>query len=146
MRASATLSVTAPVVAGLAVVGAATSILARWPPQFGGHGDRHHMLADFASSGTALAPPAAFLVLLVVAALLVRRSGVWGTVACVALIVLSVLMIGGSLGEAFAGSTPDVPRAVQVISGVWGTVAGGLLITLCVQSIVADRRAPSGRA
>lgn len=140
MRGTPSLIIVAPVIAGLSVVGAVLSIGARWPHQFGGHGDRDHMLADFASSGTALAPPLAFLVLLVVAALVIRRRGAWGTIARFVLVGLSALMIVASLGEAFAGPTPDVPRAVQVFSGVWGTVAGGLLMVLCIRSIITGRR------
>lgn len=140
MRATPSLIIAAPVVVGLSVVAAVVSILARWPHQFGGHGDRQHMVADFAGSGTALAPPLAFLVLFAVASLAIRRSDVWGTVACALLIAISALMIVASLGEAFAGSTPDVPRAVQVFSGVWGTVAGALLAVLSIISIRAGHR------
>lgn len=140
MRATPSLIIAAPIVVGLSVVAAVVSILARWPHQFGGHGDRQHMLADFAGSGTALAPPLAFLVLFAVASLVIRRSDVWGTVACVVLIAISASILVGSLGEAFAGRTPDVPRAVQVFSGVWGTAAGGLLAVLCIRSIRAGHR------
>lgn len=118
MRATRSLLIAAPVIAGLSVVGALVSILARWPHQFAGHGDRQHMLADFASSGTALAPPLAFLILFSASSLLIRRRDRWGTIACVVLIALSALMVVGSLGEASAGRTADVPRAVQVFSGV----------------------------
>jgi hypothetical protein len=140
MRATPSLRVAAPVIAGLSVVGAVVSILARWPHQFGGHGDRHHMLADFASSGTALAPPLAFLILLAGSSLLIRRRDRWGSIACVVLIALSAFMVVGSLGEALAGRTADVPRGVQLFSGAWGIVAGGLLAVLCIRSIVTDRR------
>lgn len=139
MRARRPVVVAAPVIAGLSVVGAVVSVLARWPHQFGGHGDPQHMLADFVSSGTALAPPLAVLVLLVAASLVVRRRDRWGAVACVVLVVLSVLMVVGSLGEAFAAPTADVPRAVQVFSGVWGTIAGGLLAVLGMRALLGRR-------
>ena len=44
-------------VLALILVEAVISILARWPHQFGGSGDPHRMLQQFAGSGTALAPP-----------------------------------------------------------------------------------------
>lgn len=140
MRATPSLLIAAPVIVGLSAVGSVVSILARWPHQFGGHGNRDHMLSDFLRSGTALAPPLVVLVLFAIASLLIRRLDLWGTVACVVVLAISVLMIVGSLGEAFAGTTRDVPRVVQVFSGVWGTVAGVLLAVLCIRSIRAGRR------
>jgi len=140
MRAHRSLLIAAPVIAGLSVVGAVVSVMARWPHQFGGHGSRQHMLSDFLTSGTALAPPLAFLLLFAVASLLIRRRDVWGTVAQVVLLLISAFMIIGALGEAFAGATPDVPRVVQMFSGVWGTIAGVLLAVLCARSIGARRR------
>lgn len=146
MRPTRWLSLAAPVVAALLVVGAIVSIAARWPHQFGGQGDRGSMLADFVRSGTALAPPLPFLVLFVLVSVLVRRPDRWGTGARFVLLALSAVMIMASLGEAFAAPTPDVPRAVQVFSGVWGSAAGGLLLVLCVGSIVSGRSAASRRA
>jgi hypothetical protein len=139
MRATRSLLIAAPVIAGLSIVGAVVSVLARWPLQFGGLGSRQHMLSDFVTSGTALAPPLAFLLLFAVASLLIRRRGVWSTVAQVVLLLISAFMVLGALGEAFAGATPDVPRVVQVFSGLWGTIAGALLAVLCARSILAGR-------
>ena len=135
MRSTRWLIIAAPVVVALSCIAALVSIWARWPHQFGGHGDPDHMLADFVSSGTALAPPLFILVVFAVAALQVRRTDLWGSVACVVIIALSALMIVASLGEAMAGHTPDVPRAVQVISGASGTVAGALLALLSLGSL-----------
>lgn len=39
------------------------SILERWPHQFGGRGNRNHMVGDLVRSGTALTPPVFLLVL-----------------------------------------------------------------------------------
>lgn len=136
MRASRTLLTAAPAVAGLSVIGAVVSIWARWPHQFAGQGDRQRMLEDFVSSGTALAPPLPFLVLFVVASLVIRRRDRWATGACVVLILMALLMIVASLGEALAPPTPDVPRAVLLFSGVSGALAGGLLVALGVQSLL----------
>lgn len=140
MRASRPLLIAAPAAAGLSVVLAIVSIWARWPHQFAGQGDRQRMLEDFVSSGTALAPPLPFLVLFVLASLVIRRRDRWAAVACVVLLVMSLLMIVGSLGEALAPPTPDVPRAVLLLSGGWGAVVGGLLVVLCVQSLRTGRR------
>jgi hypothetical protein len=140
MRASRSLLIAAPVIAGLSVVGAVVSVLARWPHQFGGHGSRQHMFSDFLTSGTALAPPLVFLLLFIVASLLIRRRDGWSTGAQVVLLLISAFMVIGALGEGFAGATADVPRVVQMFSGLWGTVAGVLLAVLCARSILANHR------
>jgi hypothetical protein len=82
----------------------------------------------------------AFLLLFVVASLLIHRRDVWSTVAQVVLIFIAAFMIVGALGEGLAGSTPDVPRGVQIFSGLWGTIAGALLAGLCARSILTSRR------
>lgn len=140
VRTTRWLTNSAPIVVALSFIGALVSIVARWPHQFGGHGNRNHMLSDFISSGTALAPPFAFLVVFGVASLVVRRRDIWGTVACVVILALSVLMVVGSMGEALAGSTPDVPRAVQWFSGIWGTTAGVTLAALSFGSLRERRQ------
>jgi hypothetical protein len=65
-----------------------------------------------------------------------------GTLACWILVPLSALMIVGSLGEALASPTDDVPRAVQVLDGVWGCVAGVVLVVLAVASLRERRTTP----
>ncbi|MGH3500412.1 MAG: hypothetical protein ACRDQA_05855 [Nocardioidaceae bacterium] len=135
MRLTWWLSIVARVVAALSVLAAVISVIARWPHQFGGHGDRRHMMADFLNSGTAMAPPLVILVVFLLAALLVARRDGWGTAACVGVLLVSVLMIVGAVGEATAPPTPDVPRAVQLFSGIWGAVAGALLIALAGASL-----------
>jgi cytochrome bd-type quinol oxidase subunit 2 len=140
MRATRWLSLATLTVLGLVVVAAAVSLVARRPHQFGGHGSRAHMLSDFLQSGTALAPPLVILVILGLAAVLVRRRDGWGTVGCALVAVLSVSMVVGSLGEALAKATPDVPRPVQVFSGAFGCAAAIVLAALAVASI-RERRA-----
>ena len=95
MRTTRWLTNAAPVVVAFSYIGALVSIVAQWPHQYGGHGNRNHMLSDFVSSGTALAPPLAFLVVFGVASLVVRRRDTWGTTAGVTLAALSL----GSLRE-----------------------------------------------
>jgi len=140
MRATRWLGLAAPVIFALTVAAAAVSLMARWPYQFGGHGSRAHMFADFVQSGTALAPPLLILVIFGVSAVLVTRRDAWGTVGCVLILALSVLMVAGSAGEALAKATPDVPRAVQIFSGVFGCAAALVLAPLAVVSI-RERRA-----
>lgn len=135
MRSTEWLSVAARIVAAVSVLTAAISIVARWPHQFGGRGDRNHMMADFANSGTALAPPLVILVVFVTASVLVGRLDRWGATACIVVLVVSIFMIVGAVGEGTAAATSDVPRAVQVFSGIWGAVAGTVLIALSAASL-----------
>ena len=141
MRPTRWLTLAAPLAATLSVLGAVVSVLARWPHQFGVHGDPRHMVTDFVSSGTALAPPLIILIVFAVAAGLVGRRDRWGTAACVVVLIVSLLMIIGALGEATANSTPAVPRAVQLLSGVWGTLVGTVLVALATASLQERRRA-----
>jgi hypothetical protein len=140
MRATRWLGLAAPAVFALTAAAAAISLIAQWPYQFGGHGSRAHMLADFLRSGTATAPPLVILIILGASAVLVRRRDGWGIAGAAIVAALSVLMIAGSLGEALAKATPDVPSAVQAISGTIGTAAGLVLGTLAAASI-RERRA-----
>jgi len=140
MRANRWLGLAAPVIFALMVAAAAVSLAARWPYQFGGHGNRAHMLADFLQSGTALAPPLFILIIFGVSAALVRRRDSWGTAGCVLLLVLSILMLAGSAGEALAQATPDVPRAVQIFSGAFGC-AGALVLAPLAVAAIRERRA-----
>jgi len=106
----------------LMVIGSVVSIAAGWPAQFGGRGDPNEVASEFLSRGTALAPPLVPLVLFVIFVAVARRGDRWGTAAVIGTMLLSIIFIIGSLGEAFADSTPDVPRAALVISGVVGTL------------------------
>jgi uncharacterized membrane protein HdeD (DUF308 family) len=69
---------------------------------------------------------------LTVFALLARSRRWWGTLSVVALCLLGALFIFGGLGEAFAPSTPYVPRAVLIAAGV---VYGGLGLALVLSGI-----------
>ncbi len=142
-RANVAVKVAAPAVFIAVVVLAAASLVAGWPHQFGGSGSRQHMLSDFVSSGTATAPPLFILVIFGVVAFAVGRRDRWGTVALLVLLVLAVLMAVGSLGEALAAVTPDVPRAVQYLSGAFGVLAALLLFVLGAGALW-ERRGPAG--
>lgn len=82
------------------------------------------------ANGTVLAIPLFPWIALVVFALLARSRRWWGTVAVVALTLLSTLFIFGGLGEAFASDTPFVPRAVLIAASViYGGLGSALVVT-----------------
>lgn len=112
----------------LMVVGAVVSIAAGWPAQFGGQGDPDDVASEFLSRGTALAPPLVPLLLFAIFVALARRGDRWGTAGVTGTMLLSIVFIIGSLGEAFAGSTPDVPRAALVTSGIVGTLVSAAVL------------------
>jgi uncharacterized membrane protein YhaH (DUF805 family) len=123
------------------VVGAAVSIAAEWPAQFGGQGDPDEVAAEFLSRGTALAPPVAPLLLFAICAALASRRDRWGTTAVVGAMLLSVVFIIGSLGEAFAEPTPDVPRAALITSGVVGALLSSAVLATG-GAVLRNRGAP----
>jgi hypothetical protein len=104
------------------VVGAIVSIAAGWPAQFGGEGDPDAVASEFLTRGTALAPPLIPLLLFVLCAFGARRDDRLGTIATIGAVLLAVAFVIGSLGEAFAPETPDVPRAALLASGVIGAL------------------------
>ncbi len=104
------------------VVGTVVAVMAGWPAQFGGPGNPSNVASEFLSRGTALSPPLAPMVALVVFAFLARSRRWWGTLGVVGLCLLAVVTFVGGMGEAFAPATPDVPRAVLVLSGLLGAV------------------------
>jgi hypothetical protein len=117
------------------------SLVAGWPHQFGGRGSRVNILADFVTTGTATSPPLAILVIFGFVAFAVHRRDRLGTAALVVLLPLAGLMAVGSMGEALAASTPDVPRLVQFATGGFGVLAAILLLLLGVAALVERRRA-----
>ncbi len=105
----------------------AVAVALNLPAQFGGAGT--DAAAEFASRGTALSAPPLPLAVLAVAALLVARAPRPGAVAGAVLIaLLGIVFTVGSLGEAVAAATPDVPKAVLVANGVIGTAIGAALV------------------
>lgn len=110
------------------VAGAAISIIAQWPAQFGGRGNPDEVASEFLSRGTALAPPLGPLLLFAAFAALARRADRWGTAAIVGAMLLSIVFIVGSLGEAFAEPTRDVPRVVLITSGIVGSLLSAFVL------------------
>ena len=128
------------------VVGLVLALIFQWPTQLGGSGNPNITAGELVAKGTVTSLPIFPWIALTVFALLARSRRWWGTIAVVVLCLLGALFIFGGLGEAFAPSTPYVPRAVLVASGV---VYGGLGLAL-VLSAIADlmdrtrrRRRPS---
>ena len=63
-----------------------------------------------------------------------------------AVFLLAVVTFVGAMGEAFAPATPDVPRAVLVLSGVLGVVLCPLLLFFGIAELrdrARARREPS---
>ena len=124
------------------VVGAIISIAAGWPAQFGGRGDPDSVASEFLTRGTAFAPPLIPLVLFALCAFGARRDGRWAMVATVGAILLAVVFVIGSLGEAFASETPDVPRAALLASGVIGALLSLTVIVTGLAHLREGRSAP----
>jgi hypothetical protein len=117
------------------VVGLVLALIFQWPAQLGGGSGRPNITAgELVANGTVTSLPLYPWIALTVFALLARSRRWWGTIAVVVLCLLGALFIFGGLGEAFAPSTPFVPRAVLIAAGV---VYGGLGIAL-VLSAIAD--------
>jgi len=108
------------------VVATPVAIIFRWPYQVNGPGDPNNVASEFVSSGTAISAPVTILAVLVLLTLLVTSPRWWGTLSAALFCLVAVLMVIGSLGEAFAPPTFDVPRTVLVASGVVGGALGAV--------------------
>ena len=125
------------------VVGAIVSIVAGWPAQFGGEGDPDAVASEFLTRGTALAPPLIPLLLFALCAFGARRDDRWAMIATIGAVLLAVVFVIGSLGEAFASPTPDVPRAALLTSGVIGALLSLSVIATGVAHLRERRMAPT---
>jgi len=115
------------------VVGLVLALIFQWPAQLGGGSGEPNITAGvLVANGTVTSLPLFPWIALTVFALLARSWRWWGTIAVVVLCLLGALFIFGGLGEAFAPSTPYVPRAVLVAAGV---VYGGLGLALVLSGI-----------
>lgn len=114
-------------------VGLVLALIFQWPAQLGSGSGRPNITAgDLIADGTVTSLPLFPWIALTAFALLARSQRWWGTVAVVVLCLLGALFIFGGLGEAFAPSTPYVPRAVLIAAGV---VYGGLGLALLLAGI-----------
>jgi len=121
------------------VAGTVVSVVAGWPARCGGPGDPGNVPGEYLSRGTVFLPPLALMVALVVFVMPAPNGRLWGTLGVVGLRLLAVITFVGSLGEAFAPSTPDVPRAALGASGVVGVV-------LCPTLLLSGIAEPTDRA
>ncbi|MGH3135702.1 MAG: hypothetical protein ACRDPV_04325 [Gaiellaceae bacterium] len=125
-------------VLGLQLVATLVALVANLPSQSGDAGD--DAASEFVLRGTAISAPVVPLVVLVVAGLLALRQDRWGAVGTVGILVLSVLIVAGSLSEATAEATPDVSKAVLVASGLVGSAIGVALFVLGILELRRRRR------
>lgn len=102
----------------VSLVGLVLALLFEWPTQFDGSGAATVTMNELVAKGTATSIPVAPWIALGVFTLLARSRRWWGNVALGFLSALGLLVVVGGLGEAFAPSTPYVPRVVLVTSGV----------------------------
>jgi len=115
------------------VVGLVLALIFQWPAQLGGGSGRPNITAgDLVADGTVTSLPLFPWSALTAFAGLARSRRWWGTVAVVLLCLPGALFIFGGLGEAFAPSTPYVPRAVLIAAGV---VYGGLGLALLLAGV-----------
>ena len=134
------------------VVGLVLALIFQWPAQLtrtlegGDLGNPTVTAGESVANGTVTSLPLFPWIALTVFALLARSHRWWGTIAVIVLCLLGALFVFGGLGEAFAPSTPYVPRAVLVAAGV---VYGGLGLALVLSGIadlidrVRAKRQPS---
>lgn len=128
-----------PAVLAVVIVELVISVAAHWPLGTGRHGDPHRMLSDFASNGTALAPPLFIVIALLVLAVGVQRSDRWGTAATVLLVPLAAVMAAGAAYDAGATANPHVPAAAQLIGGIVDTALSLLLLALAIAVLFTFR-------
>jgi hypothetical protein len=121
----------------LQIVLAAISIALNWPSQFDGVGTDAG--DEFATRGTALAPPLVPMVVFAAAIALAVRRDRWATVGIVLVCLMCTLFVVGSVGELAAEATDDVPRAVLVASGVVGLVLYGGLLVYGMRQLIGRR-------
>ncbi len=116
----------------VSTVGLVLAIIFQWPTQFDGSGNPNVTAGEVVTGGTATSIPLGPWVALAVFAFFARSRRWWGTLGVVALCLLGAIFIIGAFGEAFAPSTPYVPRSVLVGAGV---VYGALGLSLVLSGI-----------
>lgn len=121
----------------VSVVGLVLALIFQWPAQLGGGSGNPNITAGEAvANGTVTSLPLGPWIALTVFAFLARSRRWWGSLAAVVLCLLGALFIFGGMGEAFAPSTPYVPRTVLVAAGVvYGLLGLALLLSGVVDLI-----------
>ncbi len=121
----------------LQVVLAAVSIALNWPSQFDGVGTDAG--DEFATRGTALAPPLVPIAVFAAGIALAARHDRWATFGTVLVCLMCTLFVVGSVGELGAEPTDDVSRGVLVASGVLGVLLYGGLLVYGMRQLLARR-------
>lgn len=126
----------------VSVVGLILAVIFQWPAQLGGGSGNPNVTAgELFINGTLTSLPLGPWIALVVFALLSRSRHWWGTLAVLVLCFLGALFVFGGLGEAFAPSTPYVPRAVLVAAGVVYILLGLSLLLSGIADLIDRARA-----
>ena|SRR3712207_1942202 len=126
----------------VSVVGLILAVIFQWPAQLGGgSGSPNVTPGELVINGTVTSLPLGPWIALVVFALLARSRRWWGTLAVLVLCFLGALFVFGGLGEAFAPSTPYVPRAVLVAAGVVYILLGLSLLLSGIVGLLDRARA-----
>jgi hypothetical protein len=124
------------------VVGLVLALIFQWPAQLGGgSGNPNIAVEELVVNGTVTSLPLFPWIALIVFALLAGSRRWWGAIAVVVLCLLGALFIFGGLGEAFAPSTPYVPRAVLIAAGVVYSGLGLALVVLGIADLIVRVRA-----
>ncbi len=125
----------------VSLIGLVLAITFQWPTQFDGSGNPNVTAGEVVTGGTATSIPLGPWVALAVFAFLARSRRWWGILAVVVLCLLGGLFVIGAFGEAFAPSTPYVPRAVLVGAGVVYGVLGLSLVLSGIAELIDRSRA-----
>ncbi len=131
----------AVLICAVSVLGLILAVVLQWPTQFDGSGNPNVTAGEVVTGGTVTSLPLFPWIALAVFALLVRSRRWWGSLAMLVLCFLGALFVLGGLGEAFAPSTPYVPRAVLVTAGVVYVLLGLSLLLSGIANLIDRARA-----
>ena len=131
----------AVLICAVSVLGLILAIVFQWPTQFDGSGNPNVTVGEVVTGGTVTSLPLFPWIALAVFALLVRSRRWRGSLAMLVLCFLGALFVLGGLGEAFAPSTPYVPRAVLVPAGVVYVLLGLSLLLSGIADLIDRARA-----
>ena len=125
----------------VSAVGLVLTVVFQWPTQFDGSGNPNVTAGEAVGGGTVTSLPLLPWVALAAFAFLALSRRWWGSLGVVVLCLLGGLFIIGAFGEAFAPSTPRVPRAVLVGAGVVYGVLGLSLVLSGIAELIDRARA-----
>jgi hypothetical protein len=119
-------------------VATALAVAQRWPGQFSGPLGGQRIVLEALVRGTALSPPVPVVLGLAGSVWLACRRHTGSVVGCVAVVLLSMVVLVNGLAVAMVPITHGVPRAALVLAGATSAVLAGVMIVAAVQrSLVA---------